>query len=76
MHVPVSAASSVVFVIEKSDRNCLELAECTSVRISLMDLLYRIYMEKSMEPMNGITFYVHNRHSVCTIFNLSAFFIK
>ena len=53
-HVSVPAVSSVVSIIEKSDRNCPERAECTSVRISLMGLLYRNYLEKSTMILNGI----------------------
>ena len=75
-HVSVPAVSSVVSIIEKSDRNCPERAECTSVRISLMGLLYRNYLEKSTMILNGITFYVRSLHAPCTTFSRPAFFIK
>lgn len=76
VHASVPAASSVVVVKEKSDRNCPECAKCTSVRISLMGLLYRNYLEKSMRFLNGIAFYTRSLHSPCTTFSRSAFFIK
>ena len=45
-----------VIVKEKSDRNCPERAERTSVRISLMGLLYRNGWKKSSLFLSEITF--------------------
>jgi hypothetical protein len=56
MHVPVSAVFSIVSIKEKSDRNCPERANRTSVRISLMLLLYRSHVPMSIDFLNEIPF--------------------